>query len=576
MATPGGSCSPDEGSSGVGNCGGDGESGAAQPAHSPPPLSPPSPAYVQPSLKGEWKNIAILVTLYFLQGVPMGLTACVPLFLKEKVSLADIATFSLCAWPYSLKLLWAPIVDSVFVKRFGRRKSWVVPMQLLVGCVLLGLSGILQVLLDANPPRILVLTAGFFLLYFLVATQDIAVDGWALTLLRRENVGYASSCNSIGVQLGYSTSYVAFLAGTSPELANYFRQEPGAEGWFTMEAFLNFWGIVFIVTTAVVVALRLREPEEDEADAHAAATAMACHRSDVGGAPVTPQETAALLHSSVDDGSDVSVEYARPTTTTPTPVPVTVPVWVALQRAYREMLSIMQLRAVGMACLFSVSVKVGFLAESALQFELMEKGVKKEQMLLLGLPLLAIEVLVTVFVSHMTSGPRPLTIYLRAFVVRLVLMSLFSVAFATLSYDPSEGNGGPLIITFFLMTIAFRIPSIIMFTAQMAFYARIADPAMGGSYMTLLNTITNLGSMWNAQVGLRAISAIDDSCKDGACSSIDGFVVVNTVSGVLGVAWYYFMHRRVLELEVLKQREWQIGSGPTFWGPQSGPRGVVP
>ena len=99
------------------------------------------------------------------------------------------------------------------------------------------------------------------------------------------------------MQQGYSTSYVAFLAGTSPELANYFRQEPGAEGWFTMEAFLNFWGIVFIVTTAVVVALRLREPEEDEADAHAAATAMACHRSDVGGAPVTPQETAALLHS---------------------------------------------------------------------------------------------------------------------------------------------------------------------------------------------------------------------------------------------------------------------------------------
>ncbi len=68
------------------------------------------------------------------------------------------------------------------------------------------------------------------------------------------------------------------------------------------------------------------------------------------------------------------------------------------------------------------------------------------------------KMVVTVFVSHMTSGPRPLTIYLRAFVVRLVIMSLFSVAFATLSYDPSEGNGGPLITTFFLMTVAFRIP----------------------------------------------------------------------------------------------------------------------
>jgi PAT family acetyl-CoA transporter-like MFS transporter 1 len=57
-------------------------------------------------------------------------------------------------------------------------------MQLAVGCVLLALSGGLQLLLDAEPPQILVLTAGFLLLYLMVATQDIAVDGWALTLLR--------------------------------------------------------------------------------------------------------------------------------------------------------------------------------------------------------------------------------------------------------------------------------------------------------------------------------------------------------------------------------------------------------
>ena len=80
--------------------------------------------------------------------------------------------------------LKAPVVDSVFVARFGRRKSWVVPMQLAVGCVLIGLSSSLELLLSSEPPQIVVLTAGFFLLYLLVATQDIAVDGWALTLLR--------------------------------------------------------------------------------------------------------------------------------------------------------------------------------------------------------------------------------------------------------------------------------------------------------------------------------------------------------------------------------------------------------
>ena len=78
----------------------------------------------------------------------------------------------------------APVVDSVYVKRFGRRKSWVVPMQLLVGGVLIALSSSLELLLASDPPKILVLTAGVFLLDFMVATQDIAVDGWALTLLR--------------------------------------------------------------------------------------------------------------------------------------------------------------------------------------------------------------------------------------------------------------------------------------------------------------------------------------------------------------------------------------------------------
>ena len=46
------------------------------------------------------------------------------------------------------------------------------------------------------------LTAFFMFLYFLMATQDIAVDGWALTMLSRHNVGYASICNTIGQAFG--------------------------------------------------------------------------------------------------------------------------------------------------------------------------------------------------------------------------------------------------------------------------------------------------------------------------------------------------------------------------------------
>ena len=56
------------------------------------------------------------------------------------------------------------------------------------------------------------MTAFFFALYFLMATQDIAVDGWALTMLSRANVDMASTCNTIGQNVGYFAAYVGFLA----------------------------------------------------------------------------------------------------------------------------------------------------------------------------------------------------------------------------------------------------------------------------------------------------------------------------------------------------------------------------
>ncbi len=44
------------------------------------------------------------------------------------------------------------------------------------------------------------------------APQDIAVDGWALTLLSPANVSYASTCQTVGQTTGIFTSFTVFLA----------------------------------------------------------------------------------------------------------------------------------------------------------------------------------------------------------------------------------------------------------------------------------------------------------------------------------------------------------------------------
>lgn len=63
-------------------------------------------------------NLALLLLLYTLQGIPIGLAGSVPMLLQaKKVGYRNQALFSLVSWPFSIKLLWAPIVDALYSTR---------------------------------------------------------------------------------------------------------------------------------------------------------------------------------------------------------------------------------------------------------------------------------------------------------------------------------------------------------------------------------------------------------------------------------------------------------------------------
>jgi PAT family acetyl-CoA transporter-like MFS transporter 1 len=100
-------------------------------------------------LRKDTKTIFLLMFLYFLQGLPMGLLGAITFILgAKKVSYSDQGMFSFANWPFSIKLLWAPIVDSIYLKRFGRRKSWLVSVQLLIGVLMFSLGSFCQNLVN--------------------------------------------------------------------------------------------------------------------------------------------------------------------------------------------------------------------------------------------------------------------------------------------------------------------------------------------------------------------------------------------------------------------------------------------
>ena len=85
-------------------------------------------------LEGDKLHVLLLFFLYLLQNLPRGLqNSILPLLAKRDIPLMKQAMFTIAYYPFSMKILWAPLIDSVYISSFGRRKSWLVPAQYSIG-----------------------------------------------------------------------------------------------------------------------------------------------------------------------------------------------------------------------------------------------------------------------------------------------------------------------------------------------------------------------------------------------------------------------------------------------------------
>jgi MFS transporter, PAT family, beta-lactamase induction signal transducer AmpG len=147
------------------------------------------------------RKIAFLSSLYFVQGLPFGFQAnALPNYLRASgVSLTGIGLASALALPWALKAFWAPAVDRHGSQTFGRRKSWIVPMQaaMALSCTV---AAWLPPSAALSPLLVLILLLNLF-----AATQDIAVDGLAVELLGEKELGLGNAAQVVGYKLGMLT-----------------------------------------------------------------------------------------------------------------------------------------------------------------------------------------------------------------------------------------------------------------------------------------------------------------------------------------------------------------------------------
>lgn len=70
-----------------------------------------------------------------------------------------------------------------------------------------------------------------------------------------------------------------------------------------------------------------------------------------------------------------------------------------------------------------------------------------------------------------------------------------------------------------------------MYVACMAFHAKVSDPVIGGTYMTLLNTVTNLGGNWPSTLALWMVDPLTSKECQGAAGQNCGSPEETGVSG---------------------------------------------
>ncbi|KEY68323.1 hypothetical protein S7711_07796 [Stachybotrys chartarum IBT 7711] len=484
--------------------------------------------------RNDQRNFLLLVLLYFLQGIPMGLaTGSVPFLLKNHMSYGEIGIFSLASYPYSLKLLWSPFVDAVWSSRIGRRKTWIVPIQFLSGFGMLWLGGHVEQMLETTSKPGGITVWGFMLWWFFLvlmcATQDIAVDGWALTLLTPGNVSYASTAQTVGLTAGHFMSYTVFLALNASDFANkWVRRVPSDEGLLSLGGYLTFWGWSYIAVTIGLAVLKREEKSRNE------------------------------------DG-----------------------VW----DVYRIMWGILKLKNVQTIIIVHLIAKIGFQANDGVtNLKLLEKGFGKDNMALTVLIDFPFEIGLGYYAGMWSQKYTPMRLWCWGFMGRLAAAVIAQI---TVAIFPSGGVTPWYLLVVIGEHLFSTFTNTIMFVAVSAFHAKVSDPVIGGTYMTLLATVCNLGGTFPRYFVLRmvdafttatchpgetgkldlkgpaithafscAVQADKERCENGGgiCETIhDGYYIVNIICVLFGIATFVlYIQPKVLHLQSLPMRAWRL------------------
>ncbi|QVQ29790.1 muropeptide transporter [Achromobacter deleyi] len=147
-------------------------------------------------------RVAPLLVLGFASGLPLALTSGTlqAWATVEGVPLQEIGFLTLVGTAYTIKFLWAPLVDRYVPPLLGRRRGWMLVTQLLLAMAIMAMGAL------SPSAALMPLAMLAVLVAFLSATQDIAFDAYCTDVLRKEERGAGAAIKVMGYRLAMIVS----------------------------------------------------------------------------------------------------------------------------------------------------------------------------------------------------------------------------------------------------------------------------------------------------------------------------------------------------------------------------------
>jgi PAT family beta-lactamase induction signal transducer AmpG len=188
-----------------------------------------------------WRTAAVAL-LSFSSGLPLGLVwYSIPDWMRDiGVDIRVVGLFTLAQAPWAFKVMWSPVMDRFVPPFWGRRRGWMALTQIALAILGLLLAGV-----GGHPDAIWVVGAIAFGIAIASASQDIAIDAYAVEVLRKEEQGAA-----VGARIALYRAAMVISGGAAITAA-------GRLGWPAVNVLL---ALVYIP----MLALTWRAPEPEE------------------------------------------------------------------------------------------------------------------------------------------------------------------------------------------------------------------------------------------------------------------------------------------------------------------------